>query len=270
MWEAPCGQGLFAVSTGRCITGVVNRILFEPVERVGNRVSLRGPRADHIRRVLRAAPGDTVKLGEINGPRATGRVVELSGGTVTLDVEDGEMPARPRVDLLLALPRPKVLRRLLPQISALGVGRLFLCNAARVERAYFDTHVLASGPLRAALLEGLTQAGDTLLPDVRIVRRLKVFLEDALDASTDAGRRVWLHPGAGPLLHSLGSGAGRALLAVGPEGGWVPYERELFLSRGFLPASLSPRVLRSDTATILALGVLAGNASATDANPREQ
>lgn len=245
----------------------MNRILFEPDERDQNRVTLRGPRAEHIRRVLRAAPGDPVKLGQINGPLATGRVVELSAGKVTLDVQDGEIPARPGVDLLLALPRPKVLRRLLPQIAALGVGSLFLSNAARVERPYFDTHVLEPGNLRALLLEGLTQAGDTLIPEIRIVRRLKVFLEDELDAATDAERRVWLHPGAGPLLHTLAPRAGRHLIAIGPEGGWIPYERELFLSRGFLPATLAPRVLRSDTATLVALGILHARAERGNCGP---
>src|SRR5688500_19330680 len=88
---------------------------------------------------------------------------------------------RPPVDLLLALPRPKVMRRLWAQLAALGVGRILLTNAARVERNYFDTHVLTSDCYRPLLVEGLQQARDTRLPVVSIHRQLKILVEDHLD-----------------------------------------------------------------------------------------
>ncbi len=240
----------------------MNRILFEPGECADGRLTLRDARADHLRHVLRAEPGDAVRLGEINGRLAEGRVERVTADAVDLTLIWGEIPPRPEVDLILALPRPKVLKRILPQIAALGVGRLFLVNAARVERVYFDTHVLEPGCIRTALTEGLTQAGDTRLPEVRVERRLKPFVEDDLDAATDAATRWLLHPGADRPILDAPLPPGRLLLAIGPEGGWVPYERDLFAARGFGPVHLHDRILRSDTATVAALATAHARRSA--------
>lgn len=220
---------------------------------------LGGSRARHVREVLRAERGDVLKMGMINGARMRGTVVALEGDSVCLELEAGEVPERPRVDLLLALPRPKVLKRLLPQIAALGVGRLYLTNAARVERNYFDTHVLGAEFLREALLEGLVQAGDTLMPEVRVVRELKPFLEDEVPELSADMEKILFHPAgadAGGLREA--PDRRRVLAAIGPEGGWVPFELALFEAAGFRRVSLSERVLRSDTAVIGALS-LAGH-----------
>ena len=121
-------------------------------------------------------------------------------------------PPRPRVDLLLALPRPKVLRRLWSQVAALGVGQVMLTNAARVERDYFDAHVLAPSTYGPLLIEGLQQARDTRLPIVTVHRRFKVLVEDDLERLFPAGVRVAAHPGGGAhesIRARLGAGAGR-------------------------------------------------------------
>ncbi len=233
----------------------MNRILYRADEPVEGLLTLRDHRAEHIRKVLRAHPGDTLKLGRINGPLAIGVIETLDHRTVTLRLSEGETPPCPQTDLLLALPRPKVLKRLLPQIAALGVARLFLTNAARVERPYFDTHILTPGPLENALIEGLTQAGDTRLPEVRIIRQLKIFLEDEIRQATDATCRLVLHPGRGTSLRALPRTNERTLLAIGPEGGWIPYELERFDALGFTPVTLGPRILRTDTATLAALSL---------------
>ncbi len=95
----------------------------------------------------------------------------------------------PAVDVLLALPRPKVLRRLWAQLAALGVGRIMLTNASRVERNYFDTHVLEAATYRPLLIEGLQQARDTRLPVVSVHRRFRILIEADLSALSDASTR---------------------------------------------------------------------------------
>jgi 16S rRNA U1498 N3-methylase RsmE len=113
-------------------------------------------RARHLLTVLRVTPGARVRVGLVDGPVGQGVVVGSNDRTVTLRCSlDGEPLARPPVDLLLALPRPKVLKRLWAQLAALGVGRIVLTNAARVERDYFDTHVLDPATWRPLLIEGL-------------------------------------------------------------------------------------------------------------------
>ena len=232
----------------------MNRILFESPECRNGWVTLRDHRADHLRRVLRARPGDVFRVGVVNGAAGEGEVTGMREDGITLKVMLKEPPVRPPLDLLLALPRPKVLRRLLPQIAALGVDRLFLTNAMRVERHYFDTHVLTPEPLRQLLVEGLTQSGGTWLPQVQVARRLKVFVEDELENASDAEERILLHPGADTRWADLPPPGERTFLAIGPEGGWVDFERALFAGRGFQSARLTAGVLRSDTACIVALG----------------
>ena len=159
-------------------------------------ISLAGARAAHIRGVLRAKPGDTVRIGIVDGPRGRGEVVALDDSRVVLRCElDTAVAPAPAVDLLLAVPRPKVLRRLWAQLAALGVGRIILTNAARVERQYFDTHVLEESTWRPLLIEGLQQAGDTRLPRVSIHRQFRILIEDELAPVSSGELRLVAHPG---------------------------------------------------------------------------
>jgi RsmE family RNA methyltransferase len=161
----------------------VNLVLLERDEiGDGGHVTLTGARASHIINVLHAAPGHEVRVGALDGPRGVGTVQSIVDETVSLRCAfDADTPPRPRVDLLLAVPRPKVMRRLWAQIAALGVGRIILTNAEKVERQYFDTHILAPETYRPLLIEGLQQARDTRLPAVSIHRQFKVLIEDELD-----------------------------------------------------------------------------------------
>jgi RsmE family RNA methyltransferase len=229
----------------------------------GNLVTLGGERARHIQRVLHAGPGTTVRVGLLDGPLGTATVVRVEGEHVVLAcVFAGELPAPPRIDLLLALPRPKVLARLWSQLAALGVGRVVLVNAAKVERCYFDSHVLSPASFTPRLLEGLQQARDTRLPEVLVRRRFRPFVEDELDALFPAGPRLVADPGGerriGDCLPASGGEApAPVLLAVGPEGGWVPFELGLLRARGFESVGLGQRTLRTDTACIGLLSIVA-------------
>jgi RsmE family RNA methyltransferase len=238
----------------------MNLILCEADEVDADGVAtLTGARAAHVRQVLRAQPGDTVRLGVVDGPKGLGTVVTIGEGVVVLRCELGDaLPLVPAVDLLLALPRPKVLRRLWAQLAALGVGRILLTNAERVERHYFDTHVVDEATYRPLLIEGLQQAADTRLPRVSIHRQFRPLVEDELGPPTVDERRLVAQPGRGSSLHRLARCAdrGRVLLAVGPEGGWNAFELDLLTRRGFEAISLGPRILRTDTACIALLALL--------------
>jgi 16S rRNA (uracil1498-N3)-methyltransferase len=238
----------------------VNLILLEPCEIAKDgAVSLSGPRAEHIIQVLRARPGDTVRLGVLDGGAGAGSVTAVSDRRVDLHCElEAGIPPRPAVDLLMAVPRPKVMRRLWAQIAALGVGQIILTNAARVERNYFDTHVLSEPCYRPLLIEGLQQARDTRVPGVFIRRQLKVLVEDELDALVATGLRVTAHPAAGkPVIETIRDRAPeRVLLAIGPEGGWTPFELDLLAAHGFQTADAGPRPLRSDTACVAILALV--------------
>lgn len=238
----------------------MNLIILEPGE-VGDSgdVILSGTRAAHLLNVLKVTPGQAVRVGLLDGPLGVGSVESTGDGRVTVRcVFDADTPPRPRVDVLLALPRPKVMRRLWAQLAALGVGQIILTNAERVERHYFDTHVLTEACYRPLLIEGLQQARDTRLPPVSIYRQFKVLVEDHLDTLFSEGVRVVADPRG---TMSVGSAVGehadqRVLIAIGPEGGWNAFELALLQAHGFRHVGLGPRTLRVDTACTALLAIV--------------
>ena len=235
----------------------MNRILFTESEITDGEVMLTDSRARHIRSVLKSGVGDVLKTGQVNGPLSNGEIIEMGDKNVRLSITEIHTPTRPTRDLILALPRPKVLNRLLPQISALGVDRLIMCNASKVERYYFDTHVLDKDHLEERLIEGLMQCGDTCLPSVRIIKKLRHFMEDELEDFCGEADRMVLHPGGDMTLAGRPLSHERTVLAIGPEGGWLKTEVKGFEEHGFRRVSLMNRILRSDTATIAALSLIA-------------
>ncbi|NLB64954.1 MAG: 16S rRNA (uracil(1498)-N(3))-methyltransferase [Lentisphaerae bacterium] len=242
----------------------MNLILLEPGEVQADGVAcLRDERAEHVRSVLRAAPGDCLRVGVVDG--AVGEAVVLTDNGAELCLQCrwiGAPPAAPRVDLLLAMPRPKVMNRLWPTVATVGVGRIMIVRAWKSERPYFDSHMLEPAHVRRRLIEGLQQARDTRLPRVSVHRQFKKFMEDELADFGPYALRLVAHPGAGDFPHGqlreLGAEA-RVLVAVGPEGGWTEYELEQFAARGFERVGCGPRVLRTEVACSVLL-VLANEA----------
>jgi len=220
-------------------------------------VILSDGRARHVRAVLKAPVGGTVRIGVIDGPMGMGTVASIGHDRVELRCAlDATIPERPRVDLLLALPRPKVMRRLWAQLAALGVGQVILTNAERVERDYFDSHVLEEKGYRPLLIEGLQQARDTRLPVVSIHKRFKVLVEDDLDRLFPRGRRVVADPGGAISIRSALADADpreRVLVAIGPEGGWNDFELNLLAAHGFRKVGMGPRTLATTTACVALL-----------------
>ena len=222
---------------------------------------LAGRRARHVHEVHRARVGDELVVGLRNGAVGSGTVLSVAPEEVRLAVVlDGAPPPSVGLDLLLAMPRPKVLRRILQAAASLGAKRLVLVNAARVEKSYFDTPFLQPEEIERNLVLGLEQARDTLLPEVLIRPRFRPFAEDELDTLWPRGafERLLAHPADAPAL-----GAEEAprvgpcsVVAIGPEGGWVPFETDLLEERGFARFTLGPRVLRVETAVAFAFGQL--------------
>ena len=222
----------------------MNVILVEPGEvGEGGRVVLEGARARHVSAVIGAEAGRSLRVGVVDGPFGVGVVVAaIEGERVALVCSfDAEPPAIPPVDVLMAVPRPKVLRRLWAQMAALGVGRIILTNAERVERNYFDTHVLGAATYRSLLIEGLTQARDTRVPVVTVHRQFRKLVEDELDGLSRDTLRIVGHPGGGEGVSAAlrSRGGRRVLVAIGPEGGWNGFELTMLESRGFTPRVLA-------------------------------
>lgn len=233
-------------------------MLLDPAELAADGTArLAGRRAAHVLEVLRGRPGDRILAGVVGGRMGEAEIVAARDGEVVLAPRLDRAPPPPSpVALLLALPRPKILRRVLQAVASMGVKRLVLLGSYRVEKSYFGSPFLEEDAIRRELLLGLEQGRDTVLPEVTVRRLFKPFVEDELEATFPERARLLAHPADSGALASLPPEDTRAALAVGPEGGWTPYEAERLRDRGFVPFSLGPRVLRVDAAVPFAVGQL--------------
>jgi len=229
----------------------MNLILLQSDEIINGMVRLTDRRAAHLHKVLKVAVGDIVRVGVLGGLIGSGEVRALSKGEALLQVTlTSPPPAKLKLDLILALPRPIMLKRVLAQATALGVGHLFLINAKRVEKSFFEASPIRDHSFQTYLENGLEQAIDTVPPTVSIHHRFRPFIEDLLPTLA-ASDRLIAHPGGGVGLAGRAPALrvdGTTLLAIGPEGGWIDYEVEQFHAAGFQRFSLGPRILRVDTA----------------------
>lgn len=232
----------------------MNVILLDAPDFVADdRVCLGDARADHVRKVLRAVVGDRLIVGRIGGKLGHGTITDLSKTQVALRVTfDREPPPPSAVTLAVALPRPPTLRKVLQQATAMGVKRIVLFHAARVEKSYWSSSALEAGALVRQLRLGLEQARDTVMPEVSFSRRFRPFVEDELPGLAP---RILLADGEADRACSAAPGE-RLSLVVGPEGGLSDFERELLRSVGAIPVGLGPRPLRVETAVVAALGRL--------------
>jgi len=217
------------------------------------RVVLAGRRADHVREVHRAAPGDTLRVGLMNGKMGTGVVMNVTADRIEMDVTLTQAPPAPLpVTLLLAMPRPKGFRRIIQCATTMGVKRIALFGAYRVEKSYWKSPWLAPDELRRQMVLGVEQARDTVLPEITLHPLFKPFMEDDVDALARGARRLVAHPGAEECYPA--SLTGPLALAIGPEGGFTDYELAMLVEHGFERVTLGDRILRTEQVVPVLLG----------------
>ena len=222
-----------------------------------DRVVLRDRRFQYMQKVHQVQLGSTVRVGLCNGLMGLGEVIRLEQNELELKaVLTQPPPPKLPVTLILALPRPKMLRRIVQAVSSMGVPRLILLNAQRVEKSFWQTPFLDPSSLQEQLLLGLEQARDTQLPEIRLEKRFKPFVEDCLPAIVANSLGLVGHPGAYPDCPRGLPLTQPVTLAIGPEGGWTPYEVDKFCEVGLQPVQLGSRILRVETAVTALLARL--------------
>lgn len=216
---------------------------------------LTGERARHVREVLNAKVGDELRVGIANVGTGIGVVQHISSDAVDFTFTADHSVERPSAtDLILAIPRPKVLRRVLQHAASIGVRRILLINSWRVEKSYLQSPVLEQLSLIEDLTIGLEQAGSAVLPEIRVVDRFKPFVEDELDQWCGDGDRILFHPGAQASLRQREWPSNSPIVvAIGPEGGWIPFEVEALMAQEFQATSLGLPILRVEVAVVAAL-----------------
>lgn len=221
----------------------------------------------HDERVLRLASSMDLKVGSIFRAtveglgRGRGSVTRYFDGSLEAQIVfPDQQPITPAgsINLILALPRPKVFKRMLPGIVTMGVESVIIVNACGVHRNYFDTHWLEQPAIDRLRMLGLEQGGSSVYTRVVVRKQLRPFLEDELRAPDEDSVRLVCLPDADVSWRNAVIEGRKLWVAVGPETGWTAHEQELFSCAGFNGIGLGAEHLPCDVATFAALGVLKG------------
>ena len=229
----------------------------------------------HIKKVLHLKEGDVFKAGIINGKIGEALISHLSEEKIVFSfcpntpdknldntdagkIENKPLPLPP-IKIILGFPRPIQLRRILRDAASLGFAEIVLCGTELGERSYLKSNLSSPEEIKKYLLDGISQAGQTLLPAFSFCNLVKEALKNLKTASFK-GSKVLLDIGDFPSLSTFKMKKGEELtIAIGSERGWTQNEREAFFSEGFISYSMGKRILRTETALTSALSVLLAN-----------
>ena len=216
---------------------------------------VRGRQFQHAIQTLKCREGDEIKVGVINGQKGRACITRLDTDHMALDIHwtESAPPAIP-CTLYLALPRPKMLKRILQTCATMGVKQIYLINAWKVEKSFWQSPWLSPEKVTENFLLGLEQAGDTVMPTLHMRRLFKPFVEDELPGLIGSQTALLAHPGAGkpcPVAYNQ-----TCHVAIGPEGGFTPYEVTKLKAAGFEGVDLGERILRVETAVTSVLARL--------------
>ena len=233
----------------------MNIVLLEAEQTQSEFWKIDNPRQiQHLSQHVQLNAGDTLKVGIRNGQRYLTEVVTISEQHILLrPIQVEAVPAKLPVHLILALPRPKVLRRMVMDAVTLGVQRISLIHSYRVDKSYWQSPFLQQ--LDDYVTLGLEQAGDTISPEIQMYKRFKPFVEDVLPTFISDQKPAYVaHPYAEQQMpHAIQHSC---CLIVGPEGGFIPYEVDLLKKNGCQARRLGNRILRTETAVSHILGRL--------------
>ena len=231
----------------------LNLILISEAELAAGYIELESERAEHVRCVHRANPGDRLRIGVLNGKIGFASVESLERRRVRLRIEEvpsEEAPPVHPVKLAVAMCRPPTLHKVLMHATSMGVKEFYFFHSRRVEKSFWQSHSLENSQIEASMRLGLEQAKDTVMPRVHFHPRFRPFAEDVLQKQNEQAP-VWI---ADPFAQDTQPASGvPCTLVLGPEGGFVDFERELFRSLGFSQFALGPRILRVEVATVAVL-----------------
>jgi len=220
-------------------------------------VKLEGDRARYLGRVLRLRPDDGVRVFNGDGPERSAVIETITKSVVTLRIgenceTDTESPLRvhlvqgvsrgERMDFVIQKATELGVKRLTPVLTEYGVVKL---DAKRAEKRREHWQGVAQSACE--------QSGRVRVPLIDAPVPLKTWFGDG---PAEVGAQLILRPGAGAALAGIESPSTKVCLLIGPEGGFSDTEYEDADITGFMPVSLGPRVLRTETAAVAALSVL--------------
>jgi len=232
-----------------------------------NAKSISDPKqVSHIGEILKSRVGDSLTIAEIGGNIGKATIAEINNNEVLLTniILNKKPPAKLDLTVILALPRPKVLRRLIMDMTSLGINKLIIVNSYRSQKSYWQSPLL--NRVDEFVFEGLQQAIDTVPPVIEFKKYFKPFVEDEFSAlllDKEQDNAVIAHPYASQSWKSYLDESKCVIndrvnmpkvLCIGAEGGWIDYEVDLLCHHGCKAISLGQRILRTEAVVNVLLG----------------
>lgn len=222
-------------------------LLFQDDYISDTQVKISDHRFQHIKEVHKAEVGDKLEVGLLNGKMGTAKIEEINTDDILLTVSlERDPPSSLPLTLIVALPRPKVISRLLQHCASLGVKEIIFLNSYRVEKSYWLSPRLSAEKVEKAFIDGLQQAKDTIMPKLTLEKCFKPFVEDRLPSLCKEKQAFVAHPYTDNVCpRDLQT---ETVLVIGPEGGFIPYEIQKLQEAGCEVITLGERILKVETA----------------------
>lgn len=233
----------------------MNLLLFFPEDKISdNGIQVSDHRKDHIVEILKLKKGDKIKVGEWDGKTGSG-IVKGIGENIHIEFElSKDPPEKIPLHVIIGLCRPKVLSRLITDLTTYGVEKIDIIQTWYGDKGYWSNDIFSEKGLRTCIVKGLEQAMDTVPPEIKLIKRFGPYSNDVLPVYLNNSKGYIAHPGS---ENELGMHQNdRSVIAIGPERGFTPYEVKQFIKAGFEPVSLGSRILRTEAAVHFAVSRL--------------
>jgi 16S rRNA (uracil1498-N3)-methyltransferase len=232
------------------------RVFVDPSVLAAGELVVRGDEHHYLAYARRARVGDAVELVDGAGRRAAATIAAIASDATTLAVGAPEVIASkpPFVRVLIPLIKGDRMDTCLEKLVEVGVDEIVIWPAARaVVRLDADRRDSRLAKFAAMIQAAARQSGRAQVPSVRIVDDAIAALSDGLVAKRTS-MRIVLDPTSDASL-AVGD-AMEITIASGPEGGMTADECAHFAKAGFAGIGLGPRILRAETAPIVAVSVI--------------
>lgn len=231
------------------------RIFVDPAQLAAGELVVSGDEHHYLGRVRRARIGETVELVDGAGRRAAAVIMRIGEADSTLDVASPERiaPQLPHLRVLLPLIKGERMDYALEKLVEVGVDALVIFPAVRsVVKLEPDRRASRLGKYTAALQAAARQSGCAQVPTLDYAPDLAAAL-----ARLPATTGIVLDPASSTELAALPPPVGADVTVLsGPEGGLAPGELQGALAAHFTPLGLGPRILRAETAPVIAVALL--------------
>ena len=213
-------------------------------------------RAQHLIKVLHKKTGDDFTAGIIGGQSGTARITAIDDSGISFEFSpEGNGKPLTKLDMIIGFPRPIQLKRLLRDIAALGVGRVYLTGTDLGEKSYMQSTLVEKGAAYKMLLDGTVQAGSTHVPELFLFKTL----DECLGEIKEEGARFALD-NVNPSMRLADALAekksGRVIAAIGSERGWTDRERSVLEAAGYIRCGMGERIMRTETAATVAGAII--------------